>query len=47
MMEARACYMQINTDKSLHVDIHKHAKRAAMELGMGGGGDGEEKEEDK
>ncbi len=32
-MEARACYMQINADKSLHVDIRKRAKRAAMELG--------------
>ena len=32
-MEARSCYMQINGDESLHVDIRKRAKRAAMELG--------------
>ena len=33
MMEARGCFMQINADESLHVDIRKRAKRAAMELG--------------
>lgn len=33
MMEARACFMQLNADESLHVDIRKRAKRAAMELG--------------
>ena len=32
-MEARACYMQINTDESLHVDIRKRAKRAALRMG--------------
>src|SRR5690606_25016155 len=32
-MEARGCFMQINADESLHVDIRKRAKRAAMELG--------------
>src|SRR5690606_26899154 len=35
MMEARGCYTQINMDESLHVDIRKRAKRAAMELGTG------------
>ncbi len=39
IMEARACYMQINADKSLHVDIRKRAKRAAMDLGAPAGGD--------
>ncbi|MEZ4442564.1 MAG: tetratricopeptide repeat protein [Polyangiaceae bacterium] len=33
LMEARGVYMQINTDESLHVDIRKRAKRAAMEMG--------------
>ncbi len=33
MMEARACYMQLNADESLHIDIRKRAKRAAMEMG--------------
>jgi len=37
LMEARGVYMQLNTDESLHVDIRKRAKRAAMELGAGGG----------
>jgi tetratricopeptide (TPR) repeat protein len=32
-MEARACYMQINSDESLALDIRKRAKRAAGELG--------------
>ena len=32
IMEARAVYMQLNADESLHVDIRKRAKRAAMEL---------------
>lgn len=41
VMEARAVYMQLNSDEALHVDIRKRAKRAAMELGMGAGG-GEE-----
>ncbi|MSP25226.1 MAG: tetratricopeptide repeat protein [Myxococcales bacterium] len=36
MMEARACYMQLNGDESLQIDIRKRAKRAATELGMGG-----------
>ncbi len=35
LMEARACYMQLNMDKELHVDIRKRAKRAAMEMGSG------------
>ncbi|MEM1030117.1 MAG: tetratricopeptide repeat protein [Myxococcota bacterium] len=34
MMEARAVYMQINRDETLHVDIRKRSKRAAMELGL-------------
>lgn len=33
IMQARAVYMQLNSDESLHVDIRKRAKRAAMELG--------------
>jgi tetratricopeptide (TPR) repeat protein len=33
IMEARGCYAQLNMDPSLHVDIRKRAKRAAMELG--------------
>jgi tetratricopeptide (TPR) repeat protein len=33
MMEARAVYMQINADDSLHVDVRKRAKRAAGEMG--------------
>jgi tetratricopeptide (TPR) repeat protein len=33
VMEARACYTQINSDESLHVDIRKRAKRAVMEMG--------------
>jgi tetratricopeptide (TPR) repeat protein len=33
LMEARAVYMQINADESLHVDVRKRAKRAAAELG--------------
>ena len=40
LMEARGCYMQINTDETLHIDIRKRAKRAAMELGMGADGAG-------
>jgi tetratricopeptide (TPR) repeat protein len=32
-MEARACYMAINADESLHVDIRKKAKRTVMEMG--------------
>ena len=32
-MESRACFMQLNADETLHVDIRKRAKRAAMELG--------------
>lgn len=32
-MEARAVYMQLNSDDTLHVDIRKRAKRAAMEMG--------------
>lgn len=35
LMEARGVYMQLNTDESLHVDIRKRAKRAAMEMGGG------------
>jgi len=35
-MEARAVYMQLNADDSLHVDIRKRAKRAAMNMGMPG-----------
>jgi len=35
MMEARACYMGINHDETLHVDIRKRAKRAVEELGTG------------
>lgn len=38
LMEARGVYMQLNTDETLHVDIRKRAKRAAMELGTGGAG---------
>jgi tetratricopeptide (TPR) repeat protein len=34
-MEARACYMAINADDSLHVDIRKKAKRTVMEMGGG------------
>ncbi len=37
VMEARAVYMQLNADETLHVDIRKRAKRAAMELGTGSG----------
>jgi tetratricopeptide (TPR) repeat protein len=37
MMEARASFTQINMDESLHVDIRKRARRAAMELGMPAG----------
>jgi tetratricopeptide (TPR) repeat protein len=40
LMEARGCYMQINMDDKLHVDIRKRAKRAAMEMGTGGDGEG-------
>jgi tetratricopeptide (TPR) repeat protein len=32
-MEARACFMQLNADESLAIDIRKRAKRAAAELG--------------
>jgi hypothetical protein len=32
-VEARACYMAINMDESLHLDIRKRAKRAVQELG--------------
>ncbi len=32
-MEARACFMQINADEALALDIRKRAKRAASELG--------------
>ncbi len=35
LMQARACYMQLNADEALHVDIRKRAKRAAMEMGSG------------
>lgn len=35
MMEARACYMTINSDERLHVDIRKRSKRAVMEMGGG------------
>ncbi|MEM9691499.1 MAG: tetratricopeptide repeat protein [Myxococcota bacterium] len=35
MMEARAVFMQLNSDGELHVDIRKRAKRAAQELGAG------------
>lgn len=38
VMEARACFMTINSDERLHVDIRKRAKRAAMEMGAGVGG---------
>jgi tetratricopeptide (TPR) repeat protein len=31
-MEARACYMQINADETLALDIRKRAKRAASEM---------------
>ncbi len=34
-MEARACYMALNADDSLHVDIRKKAKRTVMEMGGG------------
>ena len=37
-MEARGVFMQLNADEGLHVDIRKRAKRAAMEMGMGGSG---------
>jgi tetratricopeptide (TPR) repeat protein len=36
LMEARGVYMQLNTDETLHVDIRKRAKRAAMDLGTAG-----------
>jgi tetratricopeptide (TPR) repeat protein len=36
LMEARACYTQINMDEGLHVDIRKRARRAATEMGMPG-----------
>ncbi len=32
LMEARACYLQINADESLQIDIRKRAKRAATEM---------------
>lgn len=35
VMEARACFMQLNADDSLAIDVRKRAKRAAMELGAG------------
>jgi tetratricopeptide (TPR) repeat protein len=35
LMEARACYMAINVDETLHLDIRKRAKRAVQELGSG------------
>jgi tetratricopeptide (TPR) repeat protein len=35
VMEARACYMQLNQDDRLMVDVRRRAKRAAMELGQG------------
>ncbi|MBM4360034.1 MAG: tetratricopeptide repeat protein [Deltaproteobacteria bacterium] len=35
VMEARACFMQLNADDSLAIDVRKRAKRAAMELGTG------------
>jgi tetratricopeptide (TPR) repeat protein len=34
VMEARACYMQLNQDERLLVDVRRRAKRAAMELGQ-------------
>ncbi len=40
LMEARGCYMALNMDEELHVDIRKRAKRAAMEMGTGDGGEG-------
>ncbi|MBW2455473.1 MAG: tetratricopeptide repeat protein [Deltaproteobacteria bacterium] len=40
LMEARGCYMALNMDESLHVDIRKRAKRAAMEMGTGDVGGG-------
>jgi tetratricopeptide (TPR) repeat protein len=40
IMEARACYTQINSDESLHVDIRKRAKRAVMEMGGAAPGGG-------
>jgi len=36
VMEARACFMQLNADEALAIDIRKRAKRAASELGAGG-----------
>jgi tetratricopeptide (TPR) repeat protein len=39
LMEARACYMQLNADEALNVTIRRKAKRAAMEL-AGAGGEG-------
>lgn len=35
VMEARACFMQLNADDSLAIDIRKRAKRAATELAAG------------
>ncbi len=40
-MEARGCYMSINADESLHVDIRKRAKRTVAEMGMPPGMGGE------
>ncbi len=33
VMEARACFMQLNSDETLAIDIRKRAKRAAGDLG--------------
>jgi Flp pilus assembly protein TadD len=32
-MQARACFMQLNADLSLHADVRKRAKRAAQQMG--------------
>jgi tetratricopeptide (TPR) repeat protein len=37
LMEARGCFMQLNADESLAIDIRKRAKRAATELTTGAG----------
>ncbi|MBI4703467.1 MAG: tetratricopeptide repeat protein [Deltaproteobacteria bacterium] len=42
MMEARACYAQLNQDDSLSVAIRKRAKRAASDLGAPPGAGGPE-----